>query len=821
MIHTKQTGNTAIIYGDQQISYQTLTSQINKFAQRLADKKPQRIAIYSKNRPEWIYAFYAGWQLDATVVTIDFMSSEEDVRYILNDCQPDYVFYGADTAENVKKLQENIASSISFLNFDTLELPEEVAGFEWKLPENKQQTAMIIYTSGTTGNPKGVMLSYENVLANLKGVTQDAKIFTDSRQAFLFLPLHHVFPLLGSMAAPLFVGGTIVMATGMQSSDMLETLKNNQVAIFIGVPRLYELMYNGLRDKINASLAGRVFYKVAALLKSPAFARTIFKKVHEGLGGHIQFMVSGGAKLDTKIGHFFTTLGFEIMEGFGMTETAPMITFPRPGKVKVGSVGQALSDVKIKLVDGEILVQGPNVMQGYYNRPEETAEVLKDGWLHTGDLGRLDKKGYLYITGRKKEIIVLPSGKNVNPVLLEAKLERMTAFVQEVAVFLNGSALHALIVPNYNKLSEDGISDPETYFKTDVIPAFNESLTPYQRLLQFTLIKQELPRTRLGKIQRFRLPDLLLHPEKGQVKKEKDPQSEEYKTIKVFIESQVKGQISPDDHLEFDIALDSLGKLSLIDFIEGTFGVKIEEDKLLNFPSVRKLVEYIADHKLRHKVEHINWSAILKEKVSLTLPKAWFTQHVINGASRFLFKLYFRFKGQGIANIPEGPCIIAPNHQSYFDGLFVSTLLKKKTIKNTYFYAKKKHVNNAFLRFLARKNNVIVMDLHNDLKESIQKLAEVLRKGRNIIIFPEGTRTDTGVLGEFKQTFAILSKELNVPVVPVAISGAYDALPKGKKFPKLFSRIQVNFLQPVYPAVDHSYEALANKVRTTIQGKLK
>ncbi|MBO7594121.1 MAG: 1-acyl-sn-glycerol-3-phosphate acyltransferase, partial [Salinivirgaceae bacterium] len=212
--------------------------------------------------------------------------------------------------------------------------------------------------------------------------------------------------------------------------------------------------------------------------------------------------------------------------------------------------------------------------------------------------------------------------------------------------------------------------------------------------------------------------------------------------------------------------------------------------------------------------------SILKEKVQLTLPKTSIFQGLIKNASKGLFKLIFRFNGEGAEQIPQGPCIIAPNHQSFFDGLFVASFIKRRTMRNTYFYAKKKHVNNRFLQFMARRNNVIVMDLHNELKESIQKMAEVLKRGRNIIIFPEGTRTKDGMMGEFKKTFAILSAELNVPIVPVAISGAYEALPRGKHLPRLFSKINVKFLQPVYPK-GYTYESLSEAVKNRIGRSLK
>lgn len=332
------------------------------------------------------------------------------------------------------------------------------------------------------------------------------------------------------------------------------------------------------------------------------------------------------------------------------------------------------------------------------------------------------------------------------------------------------------------------------------------------------MVKDELPRTKLGKIQRFKLAELLENSNKKR-KTAQHPDNEEYKLIRDFIESEVDGEISPEDHIEYDIALDSLGKLSLIDFIERTFGVKINEENLLSFPSVSQLVEHVRNNKIWHRLESINWTETLKEKVNLKLPKTWPTLALIKSTSKRFFQLYFKFKVSGYNNLPKGPCIIAPNHQSFFDGLFVASFLNRKTINATYFYAKKEHVNNWFLKLVARKNNVIVMDLNKGLQESIQKMAEVLRQGKKIIIFPEGTRTTDGLIGEFKKTFAILSKELNVPVVPVAIIGAYNAMPKGKKIPKILSPIQVNFLEAIYPE-NYDLETLTKMVQQRIVGVL-
>lgn len=817
MINRNNKDKVALVTKEKSFTYQEMFQKINQYSELFfKDKLYAKIAIHAENRAEWVFAFYAAWKNNCTVVPIDFLASVDDVSYILNDCKPELVFFSNETYPKLDSIKSNLEYNPKIANLDQIELKDTESDFKWEGPDDIEKTAVIIYTSGTTGSPKGVMLSYKNLLSNVKGVSEDVKIYTKERQVLMLLPLHHIFPLTGSMIAPLSVGGTSVMSPSMQSSDILETLKNNKVNIMIGVPRLYDLLYKSLKAKVFASFIGRTFYTIVKGIGSQKLAKKIFKKVHDGFGGHLEYLVSGGAALNKETGTFFQTIGFDVLEGYGMTEAAPMITFTRPGTGIIGSPGQALPGLSMEIRNDEIVAKGDNIMKGYYNRPEETSDVLKDGWLYTGDLGRVDKNGFLFITGRKKEIIVLQNGKNINPVELENKLETYNC-IKEAGVFQRNDKLHALIVPDYEILSNDEVKDLEIYFKKEIIPALNQRLTSYKRIMRFLLINEDLPRTRLGKIQRFKLNEIFEQPKVQEkiVDEQQVPVSEEYQVIKTYIESQVDMTISPEDHIEFDIAMDSLGKITLIEFIERTFGVKIEEDKLMKFPSVSQMVDYIKENKLFHNFEMPNWSEILKERINFRLPKSWPTQSFIIKSAKNFFKIYFRFNGKGLQNLPEGPAIITPNHQSFFDGLFVTAFLKRKMIKSTYFYAKRKHVKNRFLKFMAHRNNVIIMDTNFDLKESIQKMAAVLKEGKKIIIFPEGTRTTTGKLGDFKKTFAILSKELNVPVIPVAIKGAYDALPAGSRFPRPFRRIEVNYLNPVYPN-DYSFDSLTQKVKDLI-----
>jgi long-chain acyl-CoA synthetase len=820
MINTNHPDKPALIFRDHVDTYHELFGRIQVFSEVFKGKKYDKVAIFSENRPEWIYAFFAAWENGSVVVPIDFLSSAGDAAYIMEDCRPGLIFISQGTSANWGKVQEMLQYAPETVILDEIRPAEDIPAHPREIPIYPEKTAVIIYTSGTTGSPKGVMLSFNNLMANVKAVTEDVKIFNSERPVLMLLPLHHIFPLAGSLLAPLSAGGCIVMSPSMQSSDILETIKNHPVRIMIGVPRLYELLYKSIKAKVDARAIGRLFYRIVKMSHSRSLALKIFKKVHDGLGGQLEIMVSGGAALNKDVGRFFTVMGFEVMEGYGMTEAAPMITFPRPGKVVLGTTGQALPGLTVEIREGEVVAKGPNVMQGYYNRPEETAEVLKDGWLYTGDLGEIDKHGYLRITGRKKEIIVLPNGKNVNPVELERKLEKTCPCIKEAGVFLNQDNLYAIIFADLKVLADEGISDAEQYFREKVFPAFNQELTSYKRIMQFSIVRQELPRTRLGKIQRFMLADLVSGKAKKEIAVYEHAGSEEYLAVKSYIESQVDMTVSPDDHLEFDLALDSLGKLGLIDFIDKKFGVKIEEEHLPKFPYVKSLVDHIRQHKRWNKEDVTNWAAALKEKAHVKLPKTWPTLAVIKNSAKGFFSVWSGLNSKGLENIPDGPCILAPNHESFFDGLYLAAALKMKTMKKSYFYAKKKHVNNPFLRFIASTNNVMVMDINKDLKESIQKLAEVLRKGKNVIIFPEGTRTKTGKLGDFKKTFAILSKELDIPVVPVAIKGAFKAMPRKAIFPRPFSKISVYFAPAVYPN-DHTSDEITAIVRDRICGMIE
>lgn len=809
---------TAITYKDQHISYTELFREFQFFSTKFKIDTGQHCVIFSENSLSWIYAFYSIWFKKGVVIPIDHLSTVPEITYLLKDCKPTVVF----CSENGKlKMQEAIYNSglqIQFILIDELigacpqDFPvEEMPDFE------AEDTASIIYTSGTTGSPKGVMLSFKNLEHNTLAVAERIHIYDSESRVMVLLPLHHIFPMMGSVVIPLYMGGSIAICPSMAGGDIISTLQENKITIIIGVPRLYAVICKGVMDKINASFTARLIYKTAKLLKWKAFSRLVFGSVHKKFGGALTYLVAGGAALDTQVGNVFQTLGFDVLEGYGMTEASPMISFTRPGRVRIGSPGEIVPGTTVKIVEDEILASGDNIMQGYYNRPEETAEILHDGWLYTGDMGYVDKDGYLFITGRKKEIIVLSNGKNINPNEIEEYLLN-SEIVEDCGVFCSDDKLHLIVYPPADIESKLGGLSMDDYYRANLVKPYNESVSSYKKINKIHFIYQELPRTRLGKLQHFKLPSLIEQKKEAQ-KIESFNDNPVFALITSYFKTEKKIDVHPSDNIEADLAMDSLDKVSFQTWIYNTFGVVVDTSAMASSYDLMSLCEFIIEKKTKMENTKVNWSEILKEKVQLKLPRTWFTGNLIAWGSRLFFKTYFRFHSTGMKNIPDGPAIIVSNHQTFLDGLFVASMLKYKQVRGTYFYAKEKHVRKRLVRFFANRNNVIIMDLNKDLKESIQKLGEVLKRNKKIIIFPEGTRTTTGKLGEFKKTFAILSRELDVPIVPVAISGAYTAFPAGSHIPRPWKHIHVDFIRPVYPE-NNSYDYIVEKVRSRIELRL-
>lgn len=821
MMFIKNSPNIAVVTENSEISYTALLKTVALFSDILGKLNGKRVLIVSENRPEYIYAFYGIWKSDGIVVPVDFMSTPEEIAYIISDCSPDVVFFSEKVRENVEKaIDLSGKTEIKKIVFEKIQgdiSKYEAADFD---VDDKEKTSLIIYTSGTTGSPKGVMLSCRNIMANMDAL-QECGYYTENDIVLMILPLHHVFPLLGTVVAPLLGGGRAVICPSLQASDIAKMMEKSHPTMILAVPRFYEMLMKGIMLKINSGFLTKAVFRIAKIANNTAFSKIIFKSVAKKFGGNMKHFICGGAKLDPEVWNCFKVLGFSIGDGYGMTEASPMITFPRPGKGKAGCVGTELSKGTVKIVDGEIVATGKNIMKGYYNRPGETAEVLRDGWLYTGDLGHFDKEGNLCITGRKKEIIILGNGKNVNPTEIEQDIERSDVLIKEIAVIAKNGVLCAIIRPDEKVLAERQIPNLEEFIRWEIIDKYNSTASHHKKILDFVLTNQPLPRTRLDKIQRFKLEDFLKH--KDEKRAESDvPESKEYEKIAEYIRKTTEKEVFPDDHIEIDLGLDSLDKIELASFINSEFGIKITETDIQNLATVRKIAGFTAECESK-KADHAkqDWKTVLKENLNnMELPRSAFYHRLLRFSLVAAVRTFFKVRFSGAENIPHGPVIFAANHQSVVDALFVLAKIPAKEFKKTYCFAKGKHFQQWWRRYMAKRNNIIIMREDEEIVDSIKRMASVLKKGRNVLIFPEGTRSRDGGLGDFKQTFSLLACEINVPIVPVAINGAFEAFPRNRKFPHPFKKITVTYLPPISPE-GKTREELAAAVKKAIEKKIK
>ena len=581
----------------------------------------------------------------------------------------------------------------------------------------------------------------------------------------------------------------------------------------VGVPRVFKLFYDSIKQQIQAKFITRKIYAIAEKINSKRFSRMIFSKVHKKFGGHLNVMVSGGAKLDPEIATFFNVLGFTVCEGYGLTETSPVLAVNSIKYNKVGTVGKALYNTELKIVDEELWVKGPQIMKGYYNKPEKTAEVMtEDGWFKTGDLAEIDKDGYLTIRGRKNSMIVLSNGKNIDPETVENKIMGLSGpLIKEIGILGHEDKLAAIIVPDLLEFRKQGINNIQTYLK-DIIENYNLTASNYKKVLDYKLVEDELPKTRLGKTKRFMLPDLYKKDEKVKEKVE-EPQTQEYQAIKEFV-AKLKGfEPGPEENLELDLGMDSLDKVELLAYVESTFGIKIDEEKFAEMPNLKLLSEYISEKAEFFMNSEVDWKKIIDKAPNREIKNGW----LINALRPLIYvilKMYFRLKIDRTNKISDEPQIFVSNHQSFVDALVLGALIPSKIQKKTFFLAINWYFKKGIMKYVADNGNIILVDIDKNVKETVEEIALHIKNGKNVLIFPEGARTKNGKVGKFKKVFAIIAKELNVNVQCLGIKGGYEAYSRFMKFP-LPKRIEVTVLEKIKP--EGTYEEIRERAENIIK----
>ena len=820
---------TAITYGEQKISYADVIKYVNFYSDFLDIEKGDRSALMMENRPESIFSFFSIWAKKGIAISLDAGYTVDQLAYVLGDSEPKYLFVSNKTKQVAEEANSKLNNNVKIINVDEIDLTTDykIKQEEFANDSNKD-VAVLVYTSGTTGNPKGVMITYENIETNMAGV-RAVDLVNENDVILAMLPYHHIMPLCFTLILPMYMGVPIVLLTEISSATLLKTLQENRVTVILGVPRVWEMLDKAIMTKINQSSVAKFMFKLASKTNSMSIRKLLFSKVHKQFGGHIRLMVSGGAKIDKTILEDFRTMGFRAIQGYGMTETAPIITFNVPGRERSDSAGEVIPDVEVKIADdGEILVKGKNVMKGYYKNEKATKEAFDaEGWFHTGDLGRLEGK-YLIIIGRKKEMIVLANGKNIDPNDIEAEIIKNTDLIKEIAVTEYNAQLLAIIYPDFEKIQAQQIVNIKDAIKWEVIDKYNVTAPNYKKIHDIKIVKEELPKTRIGKIRRFMLKDLLedkveTSDKKVEKKAVEVPSEirEKYDIINKYITERYNKDIDLDSYIELDLGFDSLDIVEFMNFLNSTFEIEIVEQDFVDHKTISDIIKLVEEksglttEKVVEKVDkNENLKKIIEGDSNVNLPPSAKYAKVLKFLFTPLFKFYFRYKYSGKENLGEGAGIIVGNHQSYLDAFMLNNAFTYKELSNNYYIATALHFKSKTMKYLAGNGNIILVDTNRNLKNTLQAASKVLKSGKKLIIFPEGARTRDGQLQEFKKTFAILAQELNVPIYPFVLKGAYEAFPYNKKFPKRHD-ISVQFLEKI-ESKNKTVEELVEETKNNI-----
>jgi long-chain acyl-CoA synthetase len=779
------------------VTYDELERKVQEASAVLASVHIARgdtVLLYAENMPEWGIAYLAAVSLGAVVVPTDRQLNEADVIAAADFVEAKAVLV-SETSYNVfREETRRDETAPIFLNIQDGCRPFAGTGAavlaEWapaqppSRPVGPDDVASIIFTTGAGGSdPRAVMLTHRNFLSNVMGVVQ----FLPPRPSDNFLsllPLHHALEFTGGLLVPLFVGATITYCDTLRSRAVIDAMRETQVTCLIGVPRVFQVLHDAIRRQVaHRGRWARLWFdtmktvsKAVYTLTGRNVGRRLFARVHEQLGGKLRAFISGGAALAPEIHEEFTAMGFELYEGYGLTETAPIATANPLRRAKMGSVGRPLPGVEVRIVDpdergmGEIAVRGPNITVGYFRNQPATQGAIREGWLHTGDVGYMDRDGYLHLTGRIKDVIITAAGKNVYPEEVERRYAGLPS-VRELCVVglwnekVLGERVHAAVVP------ERGATRDEAGFEAALRQAIQQrarGVPSYQRLQHIHILFDELPKTLNGAIDRHRVKSLL------QVR---------------LAEARTEGLALPADWDEEGpgepVAVGVVAPRRSTTDSSGVMTVTPARAEIM--PLTEPPVPFV------ETAQPVPvWGKVLAPKGQVDdsrwLRAGWNKRAARVGSRAFMrvgMAIWHGFEARGGEHLPTGAFIVAANHSSHLDTGAVVTAFGKRGNElfimgaRDYFFSSRAR-GWFFHTFL----NVVPFDRTENMIKGLRLAQSVLRSGRPVLIFPEGTRSPDRELHPFKPGIGLLGVELGVPIVPCLIEGTFDALPKGRLLPR-------------------------------------
>ena len=859
------------------VTFGSMLSQVRSIAYRLTQEQiafGDRVAIIGENHPNWAIAYLGILYRGAVVTPLDPSATTGALASFLGGSEAKLAFVSPASLEKFRAACEQLGRNIPTVALRPLVQPDGVADFEdWAHtptptefievppPAKPDDLALLIYTSGTTGVPKAVPLTHGNIYAESDKI-QGVMHVSDQEVVLGLLPLFHNYSQIVNLWLATIAGARVVYLKELSTTEIQRGLKESHATALVGVPRLWYLFHKKIFDEVQARPAPlRVLFKVMLGLNGLLrdflginAGRFFFRPIHQSFGGSLRLAVSGGASFDASVAVDFHRLGFTILQGYGLTETSGAATVTRFEDNKVGSVGTPLIGVDVKIDEpneegvGEVLIRGPVVMSGYYHNPDANRDAFTaDGWFRSGDLGRFDSTGHLYIVGRKKDIIKLPSGKNVFPEDVEAHYER-SPFVSEICVlgikdeasqFKGAEKLCGVVVPNFEYLKAQRIANAREWVVWE-LENLGRELPEYQRVHDFVLRVEPLPRTTTRKVRRFEVRDQLqTQGDVGQLSRESKEvvlseadralmDSPAGRALAVAIKQNTPEAkvIHPQMNLEIDLGLDSLARAECIAGIEQTLGIELKPEEISVALKVGEVIE-LANAKiargtalslplatpgetapvLTHPSAEFRWRDVLADTASdipevkpilkskrITALFVYLMLRLIYFSARFLFRI--EVTGKDVLARLEPPYIVCLNHQSYVDPILACATYPLRVLETVFHVGAAMYFTNVAMAQLARTINIIPIDPDVQLRRAMQASAVALRKGKILNIYPEGQRSFDGQLKEFKKGAAILAAELKVPIVPVALDGTYRIWPR-KSWRLHLAKVKISFGEPI------------------------
>jgi long-chain acyl-CoA synthetase len=789
-------------------SFRTLSERARSIADELRGSEVrlgEPIGIVGPNSAGWVTTCFGILAAGAAVMPLDARQSEAERTNLITASGARFLYVASEASSRELVLRH-------FGDQAATQAP--AGGVSGIVPTAApEDLALLMHTSGTTGAPKAVPLSHANVVSNVDALTA-ALLVNPTDRTLLPLPLHHVYPLVVGLLLPLSAGGSVVLPAGLSGPELAFALKFGGANTLIGVPRLYDALQRTItgrvrvRGKVVASLFDRMlaFSSAGAREGRRALGRVAFSRVRRAVAPGLWRLASGGAALDETTELALLGLGYEVLVGYGLTETGPMVTFNRPGRARIGSAGIPLPGTELRIAHpgpdsiGEIEFRGPNVFRAYRDDATATHRAFTaDGWFRTGDRGRLDADGYLYVLGRSSETLVLPGGEKLNPETVESGY-LASSIVRDIAVLIEDGKLVALVAPSASADATEGAQRSESLVRA-ALAECSTGLPRYMQLAGFALAERPLPRTELGKLQRHLLPPLYRaarkrvelqaaeHPEPSPADREllADPIALRIWTWlqNRYPERRLRLQMSP----QLDLGIDSLEWVTLTMDLERALGITLDDAALERVRTLRDLVAEAISCRPRppFRAAASDWLA----KPSLLAQTVWYVGHAVN---RALVRCFFPLRVEGIDNLPRrGPYVICANHSSYLDAPVLAAALPWPVLAQLFWGGSVDVMfSSAWRRLFSRLARVLPIDPLRGARAGLELSAETLRQGSILAWFPEGWRSKDGRLQPFLPGIGALVRHTPVPVVPAHIIGTFSAWPPQRRFPRPH-RVRVRF----------------------------